>query len=78
MRVLLDLCTVIELRNPRGDQAVKAAIALIPDDNLYLSTLTIGEIARRIALLPDNRAKASAKYLVRHSGDTVRSSCVDS
>jgi predicted nucleic acid-binding protein len=57
VRVLLDTCALAELRHPRGNLAVKAAIALIPDDNLYLSGLSFGEIARGIALLRDGRQK---------------------
>ena len=36
---------------------MKAAVALIPDDDLYLSALIVGEVARGIALLPDGRKK---------------------
>ena len=57
MRVLLDICALAELRHPRGNEAVKAAVALIPDDDLYLSALIVGEIARGVALLPDGRRK---------------------
>jgi toxin FitB len=57
MRVLLDLCALAELRRPRGNEAVKATVALIPDDDLYLSALTVGEIAGAVALLPSGRKK---------------------
>jgi predicted nucleic acid-binding protein len=57
MRVLLDICALTELRHSRGNEAVKAAVALIPDDDLYLSVLTVGEIAGAIALLPNARKK---------------------
>jgi toxin FitB len=57
MRVLLDMCALDELRRPRGNSGVKAAVSLIPDDQLYLSALIVGEIARVIALLPDGRRK---------------------
>ena len=57
MRVLLDMCVLTELRHPQGNPAVKAAVALIPDDDLYLSALILGEIARGVALLPDGRKK---------------------
>jgi toxin FitB len=59
MRVLLDTCVLSELRQPRGNPAVKAAVDLIPDDALYLSVLTLGEIARGIAMLPAGRKKRS-------------------
>jgi toxin FitB len=65
MRVLLDICVLAELRHPRGNKIVKAAVALIPDDDLYLSTLIVGEIARGIALLPNGRKKrALSSWLI--------------
>ncbi len=51
MKSLLDTCTVAELRKPDGNLSVKAAVAAIPDADLYLSVLTIGEIAKGIDLL---------------------------
>jgi toxin FitB len=57
MRVLLDTCALAELRHPRGNPAVKAAVARIPDDELYLSALIVGEVARGVALLSDGRKK---------------------
>jgi toxin FitB len=57
MRVLLDLCVLAELRHPQGNEAVKATVALVPDDDLYLSTLTVGDIARAIAMVPNGRRK---------------------
>jgi toxin FitB len=59
MRVLLDTCVLTELRDPQGNLAVKAAVASVPDDNLYLSVLVVGEIARGITLLRDARRKRS-------------------
>jgi predicted nucleic acid-binding protein len=57
MRVLLDMCVLTALRAPRGNPAVKAAVARVPDDELYLSALIVGEVARGIALLADGRKK---------------------
>jgi predicted nucleic acid-binding protein len=57
MRVLLDTCALLELRDPRGNPAVKTTVALIPDDELYLSALILGEVAKGIALLPDGRKR---------------------
>jgi toxin FitB len=57
MRVLLDFSALAELRHPRGNEAVKATVALIPDDDLYLSVFTVGEITGAIALLPSGRRK---------------------
>jgi predicted nucleic acid-binding protein len=57
VRVLLDTCVLADLRKPGGHPAVKAAVALIADDDLYISGLTLGEVARGVSLLPDGRKK---------------------
>ena len=59
MKSLLDTCTVAELRKPDGNPAVKSAVAEIADSDLFLSVLTVGEIARGIALLEPGRKKKS-------------------
>ena len=61
MTGLLDTCVVAELRKPDGHAGVKAAVAEIPDANLYLSVLTVGEIAKGIGLL------ATGKTLAKHT-----------
>ena len=66
MRVLLDISVLAELRHPQGNEAVKATVALIPDDDLYVSALTVGEIAGAIALLPNGRRKRGLnEWLIR-------------
>ena len=57
MKVLLDVCALVELRDPQGDENVKEAIAAIRDDDLHLSSLTVGELARAIALSASGRKK---------------------
>lgn len=65
MKALVDTCTVAELRKPDGNPAVKAAVAEIPDADLYLSVLTLGEIAKGIALLAaGKKKKALGSWLV--------------
>lgn len=39
------------MKKPRPDDAVVAAVRAIPDEQLFLSVLTVGEIAKGIALL---------------------------
>ncbi len=51
MKVLLDTCILSELRHPKGNSAVKAAVNQISDENLFLSVLTIGEITKGVSLL---------------------------
>ncbi len=52
MRVLLDICVLAELRHPQGNEAVKATVALIPDDDLYLSALIVGDLAGPLLCSP--------------------------
>ncbi len=64
MRSLLDACTVSELRKPDGHPAVKSAVAEIADSDLFLSVLTVGEIAKGVALLdPSPRKQALGSWL---------------
>jgi len=54
LRVLLDTCAVSELRKPKPDAAVVAAI---PTADLFLSVLSVSEIAKGIDLLADGKRK---------------------
>jgi toxin FitB len=51
VKVLIDTCVLSEIRKSQGDPAVKEAVQEISDDDLYLSVLTVGEIAKGIAIL---------------------------
>ncbi len=57
MRVLLDTCVLAELRKPEGNAGVKAAVARVRDDDLFLSVLTLGEVVKGVGLLPTGRKK---------------------
>jgi toxin FitB len=57
VKVLLDTCTLAELRLPKGHPSVKSAVAEILDADLYLSVLTVGEVIKGIALLAAGRKK---------------------
>lgn len=57
MNALLDTCALTELLKPDGHLGVKAAVAEILDGRLYLSVLTVSEIAKGIALLAAGRKK---------------------
>jgi hypothetical protein len=61
LRVLLDTCAVSELKKPKPDPAVVAAISAIPSADLFLSVLSAGEIAKGIELLPDGKRKRELK-----------------
>lgn len=51
MNVLLDTCVLSEIRHPRGNPAVREAVLGFSDRELYLSVITLGELAKGIALL---------------------------
>ena len=57
MRVLLDTCVLSELYKPEPLVAVYEAVNNIPDEHLCLSVITLGEIGKGIALLPDGQRK---------------------
>ena len=57
MRVLLDTCVLSEIRKPDGNRSVRRAVDEIADDDLYISVIAIGEIAKGIELLDDGRHK---------------------
>ncbi len=50
--VLLDTCIVAELQRPRSDPRVDARVAEFDPDLVFLSVITVGEIAKGIALWP--------------------------
>lgn len=51
MRLLIDTCVLSEIRHPSGNQAIKNALTHCEEQNLFISALTIGEIAKGIFLL---------------------------
>lgn len=65
MRVLLDTCVVSELRRRNGNPAVREAVMAIPDNDLYLSVLTIGEIAKGVALLPSGEKRRALESWIQ-------------
>lgn len=58
MKLLLDTCTISELRRPNCHPAIRQLVAETPDNSLFLSVISIGEIAKGITLLPNSRRKA--------------------
>ena len=61
MKALLDTCVLTELRKPDGHKNVKMVVAEFADDDLFLSVLTVGEIAKGIALLAAGRKKRPSR-----------------
>ncbi len=59
MKVLLDTCVLSEIRRPKGSAVVKSAVAQMPDESLFVSVLTLGEIAKGVDLLSAGARKKS-------------------
>ncbi|PYU70686.1 MAG: VapC toxin family PIN domain ribonuclease [Acidobacteria bacterium] len=75
MRVLLDTCVLSELRRQKGDPGVRRAVDALESDDLFVSVLSVGEIAKGIALLKESKNKrnlqAWLQALERHYADRV-------
>jgi predicted nucleic acid-binding protein len=57
VRYLLDTCVISELVKPEPNSSVKAWLANIPSEALFLSAITIGEIRKGLVKLPDSKRK---------------------
>ncbi|MGF1633339.1 MAG: type II toxin-antitoxin system VapC family toxin [Phycisphaerae bacterium] len=57
MSVLVDTCVLREVQHPRGNPAVRARLAALPEQDLYLSVLTVGELRKGIAKLAAGRRR---------------------
>lgn len=57
MKYLLDTCIISELIKLSPSESVIEWINNIPEDNLYLSVVTIGEIQKGITKLADSKKK---------------------
>lgn len=57
VRVLLDTCVISELRRPNGDTNVQQRVMELESDRLFLSVITLGELAKGIALLSEGRQR---------------------
>jgi len=55
VRVLLDTCVLSELRHPKGHPGVTRAVKSLENDSLFVSVVSIGEIAKGIALLKESK-----------------------
>jgi len=70
VKLLLDTCVLSEIRTTDGSPAVKAFVAPLPAKALFLSVITIGEIAKGVGLLPDGqRKRAIGDWLLGLSGE---------
>jgi predicted nucleic acid-binding protein len=76
VKVLVDTNVLSEARRPDGHPAVRAALAAVADEDLFLSAITVGEIAHGVARLPagKRRDELAAWFALteRHFADRVQ------
>ena len=65
MSWLLDTCVVSELVRPRPKASVVSWVLERDEDELFLSVITIGELERGIARLPDSPKRVALEQWVR-------------
>ncbi len=75
MRILLDTCAISELRQKAPRKSVLDAIDAAPSENLFLSVITLGELAKGISLLAEGTRKNNLQRwlidLERYYGDRI-------
>lgn len=59
MKYILDTCVISELIKPRPSSAVVSWIDSYPEENFYLTSITIGEIQRGISKLSESEKKTN-------------------
>ena len=59
MNYLLDTCVLSELVKPSPNAKVIGWLNATPDETLFLSVITIGEIRKGLIKLPESKKKAS-------------------
>jgi predicted nucleic acid-binding protein len=57
MKYLLDTNVLSEIRNPKGNPDVLAYVNALHQEELFISVVTIGEIAKGMEKLPDGKKK---------------------
>jgi len=65
LRVLLDTCVLSELRRAEANPNVVEAVTALPDEGLFLSVVTIGEIVTGITLLEEGKKKRGLQRWVQ-------------
>ena len=58
MSFLVDTCALSELVRPRPYRRVVDWFEAVPQEALFISTLTLGEIRKGVELLPDGRRRS--------------------
>lgn len=58
MNYLLDTNVLSEVQRPRPEAAVLSWLDQVDEERVYLSVITVAELARGVALLPEGRRKS--------------------
>ena len=66
MNYLLDTNVLSEVRRPQPDRAVLAWLDQVDEDRVYLSVISIAEIARGVALLDEGKRKTDLAQWLEH------------
>lgn len=67
MSYLLDTNVISELVRANPEPAVLAWFDAVPDDSLYISVLTLGEIRKGVEMVSDNRRKEKLRVWLEHT-----------
>ena len=59
--ILLDTCVISEALRPEPDPKVMAWIEGLPEDQVYLPALVLGELERGVELLPEGDKRAALR-----------------
>ena len=75
MRVLLDTYVLSELRRPHGHASVRRAVDALASEDLFVSVLSLGELAKGITLLNESGNKRALQQwlenLEKFYGDRI-------
>jgi predicted nucleic acid-binding protein len=66
MKFLLDTCVISELVRPRPDRNVIRWIDSVDERKLFLSVLTLGELEKGVAKLPESPRKSDLRGWLEH------------
>ncbi len=66
MSYLLDTNVLSELVRPKPNASVISWFSSVPDESLYISALTIGEIRKGVEGVPDARRKEKLRVWLEH------------
>jgi predicted nucleic acid-binding protein len=62
MNYLLDTCVISEITKPRPNRKITGWLSSCPEENIYLSIITIGEIQKGISRLAESLKKSQLQH----------------